>query len=215
MVRDIRLTIIASALAVIGIGLIQKADAQSANNPGCDKIIQALTSTTSRGLAASASSSKAAADEAADKIIQNLLAVAKTRSLSEPERTELADAASSRPNIDLEINFDFDSSSITEKAKPSLTELGKALTSSTLKGANFLVAGHTDAKGRPSYNKNLSEQRAEAVRQYLMEHYGIDGSQLLAIGYGSERLKNPQSPYSGENRRVQIVNISPNVASNK
>ena len=50
----------------------------------------------------------------------------------------------------------FDSADILPEAKPSLDELGKALTDPKLTGGTFLIAGHTDAKGSDEYNLALS-----------------------------------------------------------
>ena len=70
-----------------------------------------------------------------------------TRSLSASEREEIATLAKDKPNIDLEITFDYNSAEISAKSLPSVQALGKALTSPDLKGSTFIVAGHTDAAG--------------------------------------------------------------------
>jgi hypothetical protein len=92
-----------------------------------------------------------------------------TRSLSTEEREKISSIASSKPKIDLEINFAFNSAVIGSKAMPQVTELGKALTSEDLKGRTFILSGFTDAKGSETYNQGLSEPRADAVKQFLLE----------------------------------------------
>jgi len=87
-----------------------------------------------------------------------------------------------------------------------LVNLGTALRSGDLKGVVFLVAGHTDAKGGDVYNQALSERRAEAVRRFLVQKFGLASENIVPIGFGNTQLKNPNDPYAGENRRVQIVN---------
>jgi outer membrane protein OmpA-like peptidoglycan-associated protein len=129
------------------------------------------------------------------------------RSLSAKERQEAANATADRPSIDLEIYFDFRSAEVGEKAMPTVESLGRALTSPELKGARFMVAGHTDAKGSSSYNQKLSQRRAEAVKHVLMAKFGIRGKDLVTVGYGKEKLKNTADPDAAENRRVQIVNL--------
>ena len=116
--------------------------------------------------------------------------------------------ANAKPKIDLEINFEFNSATIAAKALPQVTALGEALTSPDLKGRTFIVAGHTDAKGSETYNQGLSERRADAVKRFLAEKYGVEITRLLTVGYGATKLKNSESPLAGENRRVQIVNTS-------
>ncbi len=101
--------------------------------------------------------------------------------------------AKSRPSIDLEINFDYNSANIGSKATPQVTALGQALTSSELKGRTFILAGHTDAKGGDSYNQALSERRADAVKRFLSQKYGIEVTHLVTVGYGKTQLKNARA----------------------
>ena len=69
----------------------------------------------------------------------------KTRSLSSGERQQIADIAKDKPNIDLEITFDYNSADISRQAEPAVQALGKALSNPNLRGSTFMVAGHTDA----------------------------------------------------------------------
>jgi outer membrane protein OmpA-like peptidoglycan-associated protein len=131
-----------------------------------------------------------------------------TRSLSTEERDKIASIASSKPKIDLEINFEFNSAVLGSKAMPQVAELGKALTSEDLKGRTFILAGFTDAKGSETYNQGLSERRADAVRQFLSKKYGIEAGNLVTVGYGHTQLKDPANPFAADNRRVQVINAS-------
>ena len=124
-----------------------------------------------------------------------------------------ARSASQAPSIDLEIFFDYNSAEITPRAAAALTPLGRALSDARLAGDAFLIAGHSDAKGGADYNLALSQKRAEAVRQYLIASFGIDGAKLVATGMGSKHLKNAKRPLAAENRRVQIVNLSKDEAA--
>jgi outer membrane protein OmpA-like peptidoglycan-associated protein len=110
------------------------------------------------------------------------------------------------PSVDIEVYFGNGSARVTERAAAILNPLGKALADKRLAQATFLIAGHTDAKGSAEYNRQLSSRRAEAVRQYLIERFGIDPKRLVSRGYGFDRLKTPGRPLGPENRRVQIVN---------
>lgn len=112
------------------------------------------------------------------------------------------------PSVDLEIFFDYKSAEITPRAAEALNPLGRALSDARLAGDSFLIAGHTDAKGSAEYNLALSQKRAEAVRQFLIAKFGLDGSKLVATGMGLKHLKNAKDPLAPENRRVQIVNLS-------
>ena len=70
------------------------------------------------------------------------------------------------------------------------------------------VAGHTDSRGSDSLNLELSQRRAEAVREFLIAH-GVDGSRLVATGYGeSSPLETNRTAEGREaNRRVEFVLI--------
>jgi outer membrane protein OmpA-like peptidoglycan-associated protein len=192
-----------AALALLGcVGLAPAAEPVSA-----DQIIKALQppARITRGLSTSPADSTRASE---DSRFINSLRNRTTRSLSSDERERVAAIAKTRPSIDLEINFDYNSSVIGSRAAPQVKALGEALTSAELRGHTFILAGHTDAKGGDTYNQGLSERRADAVRRFLAEKYAIDTVNLVTVGYGKTQLKNSASPFGAENRRVQIVNVA-------
>ena len=96
---------------------------------------------------------------------------------------------------------------------PSVQELGKALSNPSLKGSTFVVAGHTDAIGSAAYNQDLSERRADTIKRYLVAKYGINGTDLVTVGYGKSRPKDPNAPLDPINRRVEVVNMDTKTAS--
>jgi outer membrane protein OmpA-like peptidoglycan-associated protein len=164
-------------------------------------IIEALKSRTPRGI--SSDSGRTSQDEEwIDRLRE-----APARSLTMTERHEMAIVAATRPSIDLEINFDFDSDQLGPDALPAAVVLGLALSVPAFTGSVFLIAGHTDAEGSIEYNQDLSESRALAVRRFLVETFGLPADHLLAAGYGKELLKNPDFPFAAENRRVEIVHL--------
>ena len=137
----------------------------------------------------------------------------KTRSLSLGEREEIAEIAATKPKIDLEIHFDYNSADIAKDSVSSVQELGKALSNASLKGSTFVVAGHTDATGGESYNQDLSERRADTIKKYLTDKYGIAGANLVTVGYGKTKPKDPNAPLDPVNRRVQVVNMDTKTAA--
>ena len=137
----------------------------------------------------------------------------KTRSLSLGEREEILAITSNKPKIDLDIQFDYNSDKITTTSMPSVQALGKALSDANLKGSTFVVAGHTDAIGSDAYNQDLSERRADTIKRYLADKYGINGSDLVTVGYGKTKPKDPNAPMDPINRRVQVVNMDTKTAS--
>jgi outer membrane protein OmpA-like peptidoglycan-associated protein len=136
-----------------------------------------------------------------------------TRSLSLGEREEIAEIASTKPKIDLDIQFDYNSADIRASSMPAVQELGKALSNASLKGSTFVVAGHTDAIGGEAYNQDLSERRADTIKRYLTDKYGINGTDLVTVGYGKTKPKDPNAPMDPINRRVQVVNMDTKTAS--
>jgi outer membrane protein OmpA-like peptidoglycan-associated protein len=137
----------------------------------------------------------------------------KSRSLSLGEREEIAEIAATKPKIDLEIRFDYNSADISQSSMPAVQELGKALANTDLKGSTFVVAGHTDAVGGENYNQDLSERRADTIKKYLTDKYGIAGANLVTVGYGKTKPKDVNAPMDPANRRVQVVNMDTKTAS--
>jgi len=136
-----------------------------------------------------------------------------TRSLSLSEREQIAEIATTKPAIDLEIQFDFNSAAISAASMPSVKALGEALSDSKLKGSTFVVAGHTDGVGGDAFNQNLSERRADTIKQYLIANYHIANGDLVTVGYGKTKLKDANDPTDAVNRRVQVVNMESKTAS--
>jgi outer membrane protein OmpA-like peptidoglycan-associated protein len=137
----------------------------------------------------------------------------KTRSLSMGEREEIAEIASNKPKIDLDIQFDYNSADIRASSLPDVQSLGQALSNPSLKGSTFIVAGHTDAIGGEAFNQGLSERRADTIKKYLADKFGIAGSDLVTVGYGKDKPKDPNAPMDPINRRVQVVNMDTKTAS--
>ncbi|MFZ1813007.1 MAG: OmpA family protein [Rhizobiaceae bacterium] len=109
--------------------------------------------------------------------------------------------------IDLEILFDYDSDRIDPTSVRQLIILGEALNDPSLGSSRFVVAGHTDAAGSDGYNADLSYRRAIAVAGFLVDYAGVSPDRLVTEGYGERLLKYPDAPESGQNRRVEIINL--------
>ena len=180
-----------------------------------DKILDALKPKpgVSRGLSTGPQQPVDVATQAKETGFVNTLRNRKTRSLSLGERQEIAELAASKPKIDLEIQFDYNSADISKNSVTAVQELGKALSDASLKGSTFVVAGHTDAMGGEAYNQDLSERRADTIKKYLTEKYSITGSNLVTVGYGKTKPKDANAPMDPANRRVQVVNMDTKTAS--
>ncbi|MBR0869609.1 OmpA family protein [Bradyrhizobium tropiciagri] len=199
--------------AVLSLGTVAVRAAEDVTE---DQILRALSpdkKPLTRGLSAGPQTSPGLNDEQA-KFVQSIRGRA-TRSLSSAEREEIATIVQDRPKIDLEINFDYNSADISAKSLASVQALGRALVNPELKGSTFVVAGHTDAAGGEDYNQGLSERRADAIKRYLVDKYGINGTDLVTVGYGKSKLKDPGHPMAEVNRRVQVVNMENKTTASK
>ncbi|SEL55401.1 OmpA-OmpF porin, OOP family [Colwellia chukchiensis] len=70
---------------------------------------------------------------------------------------------------------------------------------------DLTISGHTSSQGAAAYNKKLSQQRAEAIVDVLVQEFGIAPSRLTAEGKGEEELLNPANTATAhaENRRIE------------
>lgn len=108
------------------------------------------------------------------------------------------------------INFDFDEAAIKAEFDPVLDEAARTLMENP--DVNVLIEGHTDARGRESYNQRLSERRAAAVKDYLVGK-GVAADRLEAVGRGENDPVAPNMDEDGNdhpdgramNRRVELI----------
>lgn len=205
------------SIVIIGTALsVGISKAVAADDVTEDQILKALAPAKkplTRGLSAGPQTDPTA-DAAQAKFVTSIRG-RNTRSLTVTEREEIATIAQDKPNIDLEITFDYNSANISAKSLPSVQALGRALTNPDLKGSTFVVAGHTDAAGSEGYNQDLSERRADSIKHYLMDNYHIASSDLVTVGYGKTKLKDPNQPMAEVNRRVQVVNMENKTTASK
>lgn len=105
------------------------------------------------------------------------------------------------------ILFSLDSSTIRPESTPTLEEIGTMLRDHP--ELRIRIEGHTDSTGDDAYNQTLSEERAAAVRDFLVEEYGIDGSRLESRGLGEASPADSNDTPEGRqnNRRVELVRL--------
>lgn len=106
----------------------------------------------------------------------------------------------------LYINFDVDKSDIKPDGKEVVDQIAKALQQDA--SLKISIEGHTDNTGDASHNKKLSDDRANAVLQSLIQA-GIDKSRLTAKGFGAENplVANNSEENKAKNRRVELVKM--------
>jgi OOP family OmpA-OmpF porin len=108
--------------------------------------------------------------------------------------------------LTLHVNFDVDSAVIKPESKSDLDKAA-AYIQKYAKVPYILIGGHTDHSGTVAYNQTLSEKRAAAVRQALIDNYGVSPARLFARGFGKLQPVADNSTEAGryQNRRVEIV----------
>jgi outer membrane protein OmpA-like peptidoglycan-associated protein len=119
---------------------------------------------------------------------------------------KLYDALSEKGRVATQgIYFDTGSDVIRQESAPTLKEIGTMLKEHA--DLKLTIEGHTDNVGKPESNQALSQKRAAAVRQYLIDNYQIDGARLDAAGLGQTRPAGPNDTAEGrqQNRRVELV----------
>lgn len=124
-----------------------------------------------------------------------------------PPPPKVAQPPSAEPRFVLDgVNFDTGKATIRPESLPNLDGVVEYMTYKT--SARIEISGHTDSAGDPKRNKKLSEQRAQACRDYLISK-GIDGSRITAIGYGDERpiASNDTAEGRQENRRIEAMEL--------
>lgn len=106
------------------------------------------------------------------------------------------------------VYFEFDRAVIQSRSHPILQTVAQVMRD--FPDITVEIQGHTDARGRDEYNLELSQQRAEAVRQYLIQQ-GIAAERMTARGYGETRPIDSNRTRAGRanNRRVEFVRTDP------
>ena len=104
-----------------------------------------------------------------------------------------------------QINFATNSAEILPSSEPLMTEIADVL----LRNPDLMkieIQGHTDNTGRPAANMELSQNRANSVRDWLVAH-GVGSARLEARGYGDTNPLVPNITPSNRarNRRVQFI----------
>ena len=119
--------------------------------------------------------------------------------VAEPEPEPVLEAV----RVELDVKFDFDRAQVRQDSYDDIEVLADFMkqygqTSTT-------VEGHTDSVGTDAYNQRLSERRAQAVRDVLVDRYGVESNRLEAIGYGESRPVADNATEEGRaiNRRVE------------
>ncbi|MFO7831325.1 MAG: OmpA family protein [Desulfuromonadaceae bacterium] len=106
--------------------------------------------------------------------------------------------------MNLVIQFDTNKAAILERHTSELAKAVKFI--NKYPEQKILIAGHTDSAGNADYNKQLSQKRADAVKNYLVEEAGLNASKLVTKGFGEDKplASNETAAGRQQNRRVEL-----------
>lgn len=107
--------------------------------------------------------------------------------------------------IELKLEFDYDSDKLRPDHYSEIERVAEFMDENPQTSAQ--LEGHTDSRGTEAYNQALSERRAYAVRDYLIDESDIDPRRITAVGYGESRPAATNDTDSGRqrNRRVEAI----------
>ncbi len=122
-----------------------------------------------------------------------------------PEPTPVPAPVKEKVTITLNVQFDTNKAVIKEKYNDDIKKMADFM--KEFPDTTAEIGGHTDNIASAAYNQKLSEKRANSVRQYLIDKFGIDGSRLTAVGYGLTKPAAGNDTEEGrqQNRRVEAV----------
>lgn len=126
--------------------------------------------------------------------------------VSSPSPTQSPDGG--QP-FDLTFGFATDSARLTAEGRLQLDRLAGIIRVQDHPDQTYLIEGHSDPRGPAFYNRQLSTQRARAVKDYLVREHGFESKRILTHGWGETRPSNPEKPASVENRGVEVSRIYP------
>lgn len=106
---------------------------------------------------------------------------------------------------ELLVNFDFDKSVVKPEYDDEIAEFADFM--ATYGNTNVVIEGHTDSVGTEEYNQGLSERRANAVRDELVNGHAINAGRISTVGYGETRPVDTNDSDRGRanNRRIEAV----------
>lgn len=115
----------------------------------------------------------------------------------------VAEPVAEAVRVELDVKFDFDKAQVKEESYGDIKSLADFM--KQYPQTSTVVEGHTDSVGTDTYNQGLSERRANAVRDVLVNQYGVEGGRVNAVGYGEAQPVADNATDAGRaiNRRVE------------
>jgi OOP family OmpA-OmpF porin len=135
----------------------------------------------------------------------------KMRGKNEPEpskRPLIVPELKDLPTFTVSIDFDTDTPVVRPSSYETVGRIADALVQANLLPYTFLIVGHTDSNGRREANAMLSQRRADAIRDSLVNTFKISSKRVQSLGLGEEQFIDQAHPTSPANLQIQIVTIA-------
>jgi outer membrane protein OmpA-like peptidoglycan-associated protein len=135
----------------------------------------------------------------------------KSRAKNEPppqKRPPIAPELTRLPTFNVDIQFDADTPIVKPESYQKLGQLADTLVNSALLNYTFLIVGHVESTGRRENNALLSQRRADAIRDILVNTFKISSKRLHSLGLGEEQLLDPARPNAPANNQTQIMTLA-------
>src|SRR6266700_418942 len=142
---------------------------------------------------------------------EQVLKRSQSRSRNEPppqKRPPIAPELTKLPSFNVDIQFDTDTPIVRPESYQTLGRLADTLVNSALLNYTFLIVGHTESTGRRENNVLLSQRRADAIRDILINTFKISSKRLQSVGLGEEQLLDPARPNAPANSQTQIMTLA-------
>jgi OOP family OmpA-OmpF porin len=135
----------------------------------------------------------------------------KMRGKNEPEpskRPLIVPELKDLPTFTVSIDFDSDTPVVRPSSYETVGRIADALVQANLLPYSFLIVGHTSSDGRREANAMLSQRRADAIRDSLVNTFKISSKRVQSLGLGEEQFIDQAHPTSPANLQIQIVTIA-------
>jgi len=135
----------------------------------------------------------------------------KSRSRNEPppqKRPPIAPDLLNLPTVSVDIQFDIDTPVVRPESYQTLGRIADALVHANLLPYEFLIVGHIEATGKRESNALLSQRRADAIRDVLVNTFKISSKRLQSVGLGEEQLLDAAHPTAPVNQQIQILTVA-------
>ena len=142
---------------------------------------------------------------------QRVLDKSRSRSKNEPEpskRPPIVPEILNLPSFTVSIDFDTDTPVVRPSSYEMVGRIADAMVHASLLPYNFLIVGHSDATGRREANAMLSQRRADAIRDVLVNTFKISSKRVSSLGVGEEQFIDTAHPTSKDNLQIQILTIA-------